>query len=202
MTRRRNRFRLAPTIAAVALALSMGTTALATTDPTQAVRENLDEVMEILENPALSEKPQKRMTEIREAVDDIFDWEAMARSSLGPQWRKLDASQRTEFVDLFTDLVADKYADDISKASGEEKVRIDATKERGELRIVETTIITRSREEIPVDYTLHREQDQWLIEDVTIEGVSLVNHYRSSFQRFLVNRSFDELLARLKSKRR
>ena len=201
MRHRRSRVELASTIIAAAVVLVLSATAAAAKKPEDAVRENLDEVMVILEDSSLSQKPQRRMTEIRQAVDDIFDWEAMARSSLGPSWRELDAKQKSEFVDVFTDLVADKYAGDISKASGKEKVRIDGTKERGDARIVETTIITRSQEGIPVDYTLHREQEEWRIQDVTIEGVSLVNHYRRSFKRFLVNRSFDELLARMKNKR-
>ena len=51
-----------------------------------------------------------------------------------------------------------------------------------------------------MSYTLRALAGPWRVEDLSIEGVSLVNHYRKTFARFLVNRTFDELLAQLKRK--
>jgi ABC-type transporter MlaC component len=81
---------------------------------------------------------------------------------------------------------------------GDENVLIKGTEERGELRVVKTILVTHSRERVPLDYFMHREGNTWRAVDFSVEGVSLVNHYRKSFARFLVNHSFEELLAKLR----
>jgi ABC-type transporter MlaC component len=49
---------------------------------------------------------------------------------------------------------------------------------------------------------MQREGSTWRAVDFSVEGVSLVNHYRKSFARFLVNHSFEELLAKLRPRAR
>ena len=65
---------------------------------------------------------------------------------------------------------------------------------------VKTTLLTASREQIPIDYTLRQSGGKWRAQDVSIEGVSLVNHYRKTFSRFLINKSFVDLMQQLKHK--
>jgi phospholipid transport system substrate-binding protein len=64
---------------------------------------------------------------------------------------------------------------------------------------VKSVLVTQSHEHVPIDYLLDREAAGWRVHDVTIEGVSLVNNYRTQFRRYLVNHSFAELLTRLES---
>jgi phospholipid transport system substrate-binding protein len=164
------------------------------------IRETVEEAFKILRDESLKKDAALRMRKLREVVDRTFDWEAMAQSSIGPQWRKLDDKQRSEFVRVFKELLAQQYMDDIDRFQGSEKVTVNGSEKRGELELVKTTLITASREQVPIDYTLHKTTDAWRVEDVSVEGVSLVNHYRTTFSRFLVNKSFDELLQQLKRK--
>ena len=168
--------------------------------PRQLVSETVDAVFAILRDPALKQDAKERMRQLRLVVDKVFDWPGMAQSSLGHHWRKLDEAQRAEFVAVFKELLAQEYMDDIDRFQGSERVLIKGAERAGELWIVRTTLITASREEVPIDYTLHRAQLSWAIDDVSIEGVSLVNHYRATFSRFLTNHTFAELLERLKRK--
>jgi ABC-type transporter MlaC component len=61
-------------------------------------------------------------------------------------------------------------------------------------------LITDSRERVPMDYTLYLTGEAWMVSDLSIEGISLVHHYRDSFDRFLVNKSFAELMKQLERK--
>ncbi len=61
-----------------------------------------------------------------------------------------------------------------------------------------TTTILRANEHIPVDYHLTRKVNRWLITDVDIDGVSIVENYRSSFRRVIQTSSFDNLLQKLR----
>lgn len=178
-------------------------TALATEaekNPEQVIREMVDAVFVILRDPALAKEPTRRMQALRKVVDQAFDWQAMAQSSLGPAWRKLGDKQRAEFVEVFKELLARQYMDDIDRFQGTEQVSLTGSEKSGDLVIVKTVLSTSSREQVPMSYTLRAPAGPWRVEDLSIEGVSLVNHYRKTFARFLVNKTFEELLAQLKRK--
>jgi phospholipid transport system substrate-binding protein len=168
--------------------------------PEQLIRETVDKVFKILRDPALKQDSKQRMLKLREAVDRAFDWEGMAQSSLGPPWRKLDDKQRAEFVSVFKELLAQQYMDDIDRFQGTEQVQIKGTEKSGELQTVKTILVTSSREQVPMNYTLQNNGKRWAVVDLSIEGVSLVNHYRQTFSRFLANKQFPELMQQLKRK--
>lgn len=162
----------------------------------------IDRALEVLRDESLRGpgKRDERIARLRAVADEVFDWNEMARRSLGVHWRDLDEEKREEFVELFPTLLAEKYMSDLDQFRGDEKVLIEGQRKLGDATEVQTTVITHARERVPIHYFLHQEDGEWLVHDVSIEGVSLVNHYRSSFNRFLVNRSFDELLERLRRK--
>lgn len=172
--------------------------------PLEVVREAVDAVLAVLRDPTLKgpERRSERIRRIRNIVDRVFDWEEMARRSLGVHWRQLTPPQRTRFVDVFKDVLAAEYVNDFERFQGDEKVLVEDVTQVGDVRQVETTVITHSRERVPVHYFMHRQGGRWLVYDFSVEGISLVNHFRRSFSRFLVNNSFDQLMERLERRRR
>ncbi len=60
----------------------------------------------------------------------------------------------------------------------------------------------RTNEHIPVDYLLENRGKKWMIGDVIIDGVSTVETYQSSFDRFLRDHSFDVLIQRMAIQKR
>lgn len=174
--------------------------ALAGPDPRQTIETMLKEALTLLRDKELKKKPLERRKRIREIADRAFDWEAMARSSIGHYWRDLPPTQRTQFVNVFKDLIAKQYMNDVDRFQGNEDVQIVSAAPKDDLFIVKTHLITTSNEKVPMDYTLHKVNGNWQIEDLSIENVSMVKHYRQSFKRFLVNKSFAELLDVLKRK--
>ncbi len=170
-------------------------------DPAALIRSSVDAALVVLRDPALKtlEKRQERLARLRKIADGVFDWDEMAQSSLGVAYRKINDAQRKEFLALFKDLIAKDYRDDLDRFMGDERVEIKGVEARDELRLVKTMLITHSRERVPLDYLMRREPAGWRGIDFSIEGVSLVTHYRKSFGRFLTNHSFEELLARLRA---
>ena len=124
----------------------------------------------------------------------------MAQSSLGAPWRQLNEGQRKEFVVVFKELLAQRYMNDLDRFQGSEELTVGDAEQQADIAIVKTTLRTASREQIPINYTLRQNGGKWRAEDVSIEGVSLVNHYRKTFSRFLANKSFADLLQQLKNK--
>lgn len=168
--------------------------------PQQLVQTTIEEAFAILRDPGLRSDPKLRLQKLRQVVDRAFDWEAMARSSLGAPWRELNDPQRADFVSVFKELLAQRYMDDIDRFQGSEELKVTGSDAAGELTVVKTVLITASREQVPIDYTLHKAGASWRVEDVSIEGISLVNHYRKTFTQYLSNKSFEALLAQLKQR--
>jgi phospholipid transport system substrate-binding protein len=50
-------------------------------------------------------------------------------------------------------------------------------------------------------YKLHPVDSDWKVFDIVVENISIVNNYRSQFNRVLSNASLDELIKRMKDKR-
>jgi phospholipid transport system substrate-binding protein len=166
--------------------------------PTEAMRGTIDQVIRLLSSPALKDPSQKNhiLQQVRQVVDRRFDYEEMAKRSL-PNWNQLSAAQHREFVTLFSELLATSYADKIAKYSGE-KVNYVGDRVDGDLAEVKTLLL-RSNDRIPINYRLIN-KSQWMVYDVVIEGVSLVNNYRSQFARVISESSYADLVKRLQAK--
>jgi len=169
--------------------------------PLSVVRAATEKVLAIVTDPALKGDAfkQERRRRILQAAEDRFDWEALARRALARNWRKASSSQRKEFTDLFRKLIEDTYLQRVDGYSGE-KVEYLGERVEGDTAVVEVRIVDRKGTQIPVTYRMRRKNGRWLVIDVTIEGVSLVNNYRSQFKAILRRSSFDELLNRLRQK--
>lgn len=186
------------------LALAAPAAPEAATAPASAaerlIRQTVDEVFAALRDPELAKDKKRRMQKLRLIVDQAFDWVAMAKSSLGPHWRTATEAERARFVEVFKELLAQQYMDDIDRFRGTEEVSHRGSEVQEGLVKVKTVLITNSREQVPMDYTLQQVEGRFWVIDLAIEGVSLVNHYRKTFSRYLVNKSLAELLAQLERK--
>jgi phospholipid transport system substrate-binding protein len=168
--------------------------------PTEQVRGAIDRVIRILNRPDLQsrEKREARRELLRAEIRPVFDFREMAKRSLGVHWRGRTPEERERFVALFTELLENSYLGKIESYKGE-KIRYVKERLDPPYAEVSTVIVTSREQEIPLDYRLLREGDRWRIYDVVIEGISLVNNYRSQFGSILQRSSFDELVGKLRS---
>lgn len=168
---------------------------------TDRVRKVEKEIIDILADPALKgpEKEEKRKHLIRKAVDRIFAWREMTKRALALHWRKRTEEEKKEFIELFGDLLERTYIDKVEGYSGEEVVYVDERVEDGR-GVVETKVVTEKGTEIPVKFRLMEKNSGWYVYDICIEGVSLINNYRTQFNSIIMRSSYQDLVKRLKSK--
>jgi phospholipid transport system substrate-binding protein len=53
---------------------------------------------------------------------------------------------------------------------------------------------------VPIEYRLQKADGRWLIYDVLVEGISLVNNYRSQFNRIITSSSYNDLVQKMKNR--
>jgi phospholipid transport system substrate-binding protein len=170
--------------------------------PTDQVKNRVDRVIKILDDPQM--KPEARTAERRAAIrvvaNELFDFREISQRSLARHWQQRSPVEREEFSRLFGDLLELSYVSKIELYSGE-KVQYLGEALDGEYATVRTRIVTKQGTEIPVDYRLLRQGDQWRAYDVLIEGVSLVGNYRTQFNSVIQRSSYDGLVKALRSRR-
>jgi phospholipid transport system substrate-binding protein len=179
------------------LQLIMGAAAAWAGPPTEIAKQVIERALNALNDP--SSQGEARRQKVKRIVDPYFDYQEMAKRSLGPTWGKLSPAQRQEFVALFSQLLEASYSDKIEKYA--QRVKIDYTGEilQGDTAEVRTVVV-KANDRIPLNYRLLNEGGTWKVYDVVIEGVSLVSNYRSQFSRIIHESSYAELVKRLQTK--
>jgi phospholipid transport system substrate-binding protein len=170
-------------------------------EPLEVVRTAIDKAVQILKDPRLQAKDKKRerIERLREVLTPIFDYDEMSKRALGAHWRRRTPAEQEEFVILFRDFLEGVYSDKIDLYGGERVVFGRETIET-DFAQVETTIINPKGEEIAVIYKLRRGNGKWKVYDAVVENISLVNNYRSQFDRVIASASYEELIKRLREK--
>ena len=137
---------------------------------------------------------------IRDLVNDVFDFRGAAAMALGPAWLSKTPEDQAEFVRLFGVFLERGFIGMIaSKASLSDGVKIAYVGESitGQAAGVATTLLTRNGLALPVDYWFVRRGEGWKVQDVVIDGVSLVANYRAQFARVLGSYPYAEVIARM-----
>jgi phospholipid transport system substrate-binding protein len=172
-------------------------------EPTDAVKQITDRVLAILEDPQWQgpEKQAERQQRLRQISEHAFAWEEMARRALAVHWRERSPQERQEFVQLFRDQVERTYINRLEQAAKEKQDIVYAGERVEDSRaVVSTRAITTRGTEVPLDYRLIKRNGGWQIYDVLIEGVSLINNYRSQFNDIIRSSSYENLVQKLRSK--
>ncbi len=124
---------------------------------------------------------------VYELVDEILlphiDFKRMSRWVLGKYWRRASISEREMFVEEFRNLIIRTYSTALLEYSGQEinflPVRDNSDPDSASVR---TEIRPASGPVIPISYDLYRnDTGEWKVYDVSIDGISLIANYRSSF---------------------
>jgi len=170
-------------------------------EPTEEIKETTDKIIAILTEPALKgpDKKSERNRLVRKVVDERFDWGEMSRRALARHWRKRSDKEKKLFIDLFGRLLERTYMDKVGGYSGE-KVLYEGERVDGNYGIVKVKIVTKKETEIPVKYRVKKKGGEWLVYDISVQGVSLINNYRKQFNSIILRSSFNDLIKKLEAK--
>jgi phospholipid transport system substrate-binding protein len=183
------------------LALALGAEIADAGVATDQIKSTVDKAIIVLKDPRLkpSAKTPERRDQLKQILYARFDFTEMARRALGANWRRRTPQEQEEFVRLFTDILERAYADIIEGYTNEKIIyfneRVDGT-----YADVGSKILTSKGEEYSIYYKAHLVSNEWKVYDVVAENISLVNNYRSQFNRVIANSSYEELIRRLRDK--
>ena len=124
----------------------------------------------------------------------------MARLSLGKKhWKALSKAKRKEFSELFVKRLKESYLDKLDLYTDEEIV-VDEAKLTKKNRVEVLTYLVSKEDKKEMIYKLYKsKKKEWMVYDVDILGVSIVQTYRSQFSGILKKESMEQLMERLRS---
>jgi len=168
--------------------------------PTDQLREGVDRVFKILRDPAMAgdANATQRRKAILTAASTIFDFNEMAKRSLGPHWTERTPAERTQFVALFTDLLQHSYISKVDQ-HGAAKMVFGDERVEGAHAAVRTSIPLGNGGQMPLEYRMHQADARWQVYDISMDGISLLSNYRAQFNKVIRIDSYATLVAKLKS---
>ena len=169
--------------------------------PLDTIKSRINQVLAVLRDPALQGESAKEIKKqkLRPIFDNTFDYVELSKSTLSRNSEKLNPDQRQEFEKLYKALLEKVYMDTILSYK-EQEVVFGKERTLGQNRVeVESKIVAESKE-TPINFRMILKNGGWWVYDVVIENISLVQNYRSQFNRVLTKESPESMLAALRKK--
>jgi len=156
-----------------------------------------DAEIKTLLGPKGTEYSDEQRKKIKDIINGVIDYSAMAKHALQDTWNELDAEQQEEFVNVFSTIVRDQSLNSL------DIYRADVMYEEFEVEneiVTAHTVATLENVRTPVIYELEKRGEEWFVIDMSIDNVSTADSYRRSFQNIIRRRGYDALLANLKKR--
>jgi len=160
------------------------------------VQQKINAVVDHIRDKSLDKTT--RNDKILKTILPMFDFSQMAKLSMGKKnWKRMNKSQRQEFNELFVIRLQESYLEKLDLYTDEE-VAVDEAKLVGK-RIQVTSRLVSKDDQVQIIYKFYEKKKQgWMVYDVIVMGVSIVQTYRSQFAGILKKQSIDDLLKMLR----
>ncbi|MEJ5300642.1 MAG: ABC transporter substrate-binding protein [Thermodesulforhabdaceae bacterium] len=170
--------------------------------PTKIISSMVDEVFAVLNKGcAQGRSVRSYREELYQVALKYVDLDEVAPRVVGPVWRDQTKEAQEEFKKLFREVVFSSYADRLERyACAQKKVIYENDEIQGSIARVRSRVQSPDQGEAQIEYRLKKKPTGWKIYDVVVEGVSMVQNYRSQFADILRRQSFAQMLDMLRNK--
>lgn len=159
-------------------------------------------------------KLNKNPAEVQKVIERILlphiDIIVASKFVLGKHWRQADKDQKVKFIRQFRNLLLRFYSTALSEYLDDQKgkqldpgmikfKRLRAAADDTDVTVRSDVIPTKG-EPIPVNYHMHLTKKGWRVYDVSVEGISVITTYRTSFGSEIAAHGLDSLITSLSDK--
>jgi phospholipid transport system substrate-binding protein len=196
---------LASAVAAAAAAALLGAAAWAAQasvapaeeEARRFVQATIDDVLGVLKDQGLSQEQKKDRVE--SIAYERFDFELICRFVLARNWKTMSEQQQRDFVDAFKKHLSATYRDTLDEYQ-DERITIEGSRPEARGDVTVMTVVRQGSGDTKVDYRLRKTDAGWRGIDVIIEGISLVQNFRTQAQEIISAEGADALIQKLRNK--
>ena len=159
------------------------------------VQARTDKAIAVLKDASLDNAAKSKA--LFEIFDPIFDYKQMAKISLGKRYNSLSADEQAKFDAAFEQKLKSSYIDKLLGYK-DQQIHITGESEPQKNRYWLTSELLNDGKNYEFVYKFYDAKERgWLIYDLDIVGVSIIQTYRSQFGDVLNNADFNTLLQKL-----
>ncbi|MBM0637606.1 ABC transporter substrate-binding protein [Campylobacter sp. VicNov18] len=178
------------------LTLFLNALALPLNEIATTMQTNIDKSLKLLQNN--KEDKKQAADEIFKLFNNIIDYKLMAQLSLSQNYSKLSPEEQEKFTLAFESSLKKSFTDKLNLYK-DQILKVKNGELKNEKRYFLTTSMIVQGEEKNIIFKFYNNNNNWLIYDVDVLGVSIVQTYRSQFGDILANQGFDSLLEKLEN---
>ncbi len=154
--------------------------------PHQAVENATKDLLATIERerPNFKDKPDQFFTAVQDVLLPFIDFDTIARRVMGQYYAAATPEQRSAFAEAFRNSLIKTYTKGLLEYNNEEIVVLPAREgdRRGNRARVQMEIRSATGATYPVTYSMYEsEGGQWLLENVTINGINIGLTFRNQF---------------------
>jgi phospholipid transport system substrate-binding protein len=171
--------------------------------PQELVEQTTQEVLDILSTRrAELEKDHNLIYSLtNQIVVPHFDLVSISKWVLAKHWRKATKEQKLRFIRAFREMMVKTYAVAILEYDGN---KIEYLPLRDDVATGEVTVRSEfyqaGKPPVAINYSLHKRPTGWKVYDVSVDGVSIVTTFRTSFGTEIRQSSLDAVIERIEKK--
>lgn len=165
----------------------------------------INSILEDIRSPAFANAATRQdvIRKIENSVRTVFDFGEFSSRTVGARWRTFSPEEKKRFEEAFANLLFTTYLNKITGYNGETVQYTGETVNKEGTRVeIKSVIVLGDGRKVPVAYRMLPKNGSWVIYDVLIENISLVQNYRTQFQDILKSATPDQLAARVEERAR
>jgi len=198
-------------ILGLGLMLGLNQASLATPDSPKAVlEETASQMLDAINANRDKIKKNPQLTEdlIEKILMPHIDFITASKYVLGPTWNQASREQKIEFIRTFRTLLLRFYSSALSEYLNTHEEKLDMSlmsfqdpgKIDGNQVTVRSTVKPKTGKPVPIIYQMLKTRRGWQVFDVSVEGVSVITTYKTSFASEVQSKGIDGLIASLKER--
>jgi phospholipid transport system substrate-binding protein len=150
--------------------------------PQQVIQKTADQLQVSLQKPEYKADFKKATALVDQIINPHIDFDRVAILVLGKHWRTATPGQKERFKQEFRMLLVRTYTTAFTEYANWKIRYLPLEKEASDKKaMVKTEILQSGGQPVAVNYRMIHEGDDWKVYDVLIEGISLLQNYRTSF---------------------
>jgi len=161
------------------------------------ILETAKNAKNIILSSSISDEDKKKQLE--KLALNAVDVAGLAKYTLGQERKNISDKQISEFVSLFKTFFSKTISNKLRDYSDQEVIVIGSKKISDNYVLVNTKIVSlKDKQEISVDWRVFLVNENLIIRDLVVEGLSLARTQREEFASIIVNKKFEGLIQVLK----
>lgn len=177
---------LAAICLSLTLLLAVTAQAAEESEARRVLENTINQVLAELKQPALK-NPSSRdsvLARVEIIIERLFSFNELSMRTVGASWKEFSPDQKRRFQDAFEVLLRETYLEKLKDYNGETVSYVGETSSSKGDKVEIATVVNLKDKPVVMSYRLLNKSG-WLVYDVIIEGVSMVQNYRSQFQEVL-----------------